>query len=212
MPFTYAPEVFDVKDIASAKQIILTPEGSTTEERWRLETPYLADLIAKALRITPGSVVLDYGCGIGRVSKALIERFQCAVVGVDISPSMIAQSYLYVQSEHFFACPHYMLSAMIERGMRFDCAFAVWVLQHSPMPERDIAIIKGALTQGARFFVLNNISRAVPTRERPWVNDGVDIKAMLSKDFRLKEEGSLPSEVTTPSLHRNTFWASFKKR
>jgi hypothetical protein len=48
-------------------------------ERWATETPYLADRIGTALGITATSMILD--CGIGRISKALIERFQCRVVG-----------------------------------------------------------------------------------------------------------------------------------
>jgi hypothetical protein len=47
MPFTYNPTVFQVNNLAGAMSIILTPEGSTTAQRWETETPYLADLIAE---------------------------------------------------------------------------------------------------------------------------------------------------------------------
>ena len=50
MLLTYHPGVFDVNDIAQAMGIILTPEGSTTEERWQTETPYVADLIEASKR------------------------------------------------------------------------------------------------------------------------------------------------------------------
>jgi|HubBroStandDraft_6_1064221.scaffolds.fasta_scaffold977435_2 SAM-dependent methyltransferase len=206
---TFAPEIFDVSDIASAKRIILTPNGSTTEERWVRETPYLADLIGKALGITTASLILDYGCGIGRLSKALIERFQCRIVGVDISPSMMTLSHVYVQSDKFFSCSGAMLSTMVERGVRFDGAFSVWVLQHSPWPDQDIALIKRALSRRSSCFVLNSKGRYVPTRECPWVNDGIDVKAMLSQAFRLREEGLLPRDVTAQSTHENSFWATF---
>src|SRR5258706_10939744 len=52
----------------------MTPEGATTAERWENETPYLADLIAEQFDITADSLLLDYGCGIGRMSHELIKR------------------------------------------------------------------------------------------------------------------------------------------
>jgi tRNA1(Val) A37 N6-methylase TrmN6 len=81
---TYFPLVFDASNLDQAKKIILTPEGSTTEHRRETETPYLAELIK------PGSasLILDYGCGIGRISKAFIERHGSSIVGLDINKNM----------------------------------------------------------------------------------------------------------------------------
>ena len=76
MPLTYHPAVFHVNDIAQAMAVIMTPEGSTTAERWEIETPYLADLIAQELTITPDTLLLDYGCGIGRLAYELIQAPQ----------------------------------------------------------------------------------------------------------------------------------------
>ena len=59
MLLTYHPGVFDVNDIAQAMRIILTPEGSTTEERWQTETPYVADLIEASIEIIVFVVVLQ---------------------------------------------------------------------------------------------------------------------------------------------------------
>jgi hypothetical protein len=44
---TYEPRVFDALSIAQAKRIILTPEGSTTDERRAKETSCLAELVAR---------------------------------------------------------------------------------------------------------------------------------------------------------------------
>lgn len=42
----YRPEVFSVNNLHEAQQIILTPEkGTSTEERWEKETPFLSDAI-----------------------------------------------------------------------------------------------------------------------------------------------------------------------
>ena len=86
----YDASVFDVATIEAAKRIILTPENSTTQERWAAETPYLTDLITKHIVLDRDTTVLDYGCGVGRMAKALIDRARCKVVAADFSASMRA--------------------------------------------------------------------------------------------------------------------------
>ena len=93
-----------MRTVAEAKRIILTPEGQSSEQRWQRETPLLVALIERGCEINEHSWVLDYGCGIGRLAKTLIERHDCRVVGVDISPSMRALAANYVNSPRFLAC------------------------------------------------------------------------------------------------------------
>src|SRR3954453_18577536 len=96
---TYDPRLFNVNDIAQAMAVIMTPEGSTTAERWEIETPYLADRIAQEITIPPDTLWPDYGCGVGRLAHELIKRHNCRVGGVDISPSMRALSVVYTRSD-----------------------------------------------------------------------------------------------------------------
>jgi cyclopropane fatty-acyl-phospholipid synthase-like methyltransferase len=48
-------------------------------------------------------VVLDYGCGIGRLAKAMIDASGCSVVGLDTSPEMRKLADDYVGSDRFIA-------------------------------------------------------------------------------------------------------------
>ncbi|MGB9365765.1 MAG: class I SAM-dependent methyltransferase [Xanthobacteraceae bacterium] len=210
MPLTYHPAVFHVNDIAQAMAVIMTPEGSTTAERWEIETPYLADLIAQELTITPDTLLLDYGCGIGRLAYELIQRHNCRVVGVDISPSMRALSVVYTRSDRFMSCSHDMLEGLVARGLRFDAALSLWVLQHCATPAQDIARIRTAIQPDGQLFVVNGVFRSVPTLESGWVNDGLDVKAMLAAEFPLVREGKLAREKTTASLAAHAFWASYR--
>ncbi|MEJ0071118.1 MAG: class I SAM-dependent methyltransferase, partial [Pseudomonadota bacterium] len=155
MPLTYNPHIFDVATIDDAMRIILTPEGVPTEQRWAVETPYFAELIARSFPLTSDSILLDFGCGIGRLAKELILRHQCRVVGVDISPSMRALAEIYVDSDRFFSCPPAMLETLIDRGLRFDLALAIWVLQHSWQPQDDIDLIAEAIAPSGGLFVVN---------------------------------------------------------
>lgn len=177
----YNSAVFDVSDIQHAKSVILTREGErSTDDRWRAETPYLLSLIDQHLGISSDSVVLDYGCGIGRMSKAMIEKYGCRVVGVDISPSMRALAAAYVSSDKFFACAPEMLSL----GIKFDEAIAVWVLQHCNQVEEDVARIHKSMNPGGGLFVVNDRNRLVPTNARGgWANDGKNVREILKKSF-----------------------------
>jgi hypothetical protein len=105
-----------------------------------------------------------------------------------------------------------MLDGLIARGMRFDAALAIWVLQHCADPAGDIARLRGGLNSGGSLFVANAIGRSVPTVEKGWLNDGLDVKAMLAAEFDLRQEGGLALEKTTEVLAAGTYWASFRQR
>ena len=65
---------------------------------------------------------------------------------------------------------------------------------------------------GAPFFVLNNIYRAVPTKELAWVNDGIDIKATLALAFAMEQDGAPPEDKTPRDLCDIIFWGLFRKK
>jgi len=195
---TYNPEIFAVGNLAQAKAIILTDEeGVDSGTRWQHETPYLAELIGEYLAPKPGQVVVDYGCGIGRLAKEMIGRFGCSVIGVDISAEMRGLAAGYVGSEKFFACAPAMLDALVARGVRADAAISIWVLQHCYAPADDVERLRGALVHSGRLLVVNNRARAVPTVEANWVHDGIDIRQMLEGRFKPQHHGLLdPARVT----------------
>jgi SAM-dependent methyltransferase len=207
MALTYDPSVFAVSDIDAAKQIILTHEDSSTAERWAKETPYLADLIEQQLEVNPGTLLLDYGSGIGRIAKALIERQDCRVIGVDISPHMRSLGLAYVRSDRYAVCSPDMLVALVGSGLRFDAAISVWVLQHCARPEADIGLLAAAMRPGAPAFIVNNVGRAVPTVEDGWIDDGIDVSALLAETFEVEARGRLDAAFTTREVARHTFWA-----
>jgi hypothetical protein len=79
-------------------------------------------------------------------------------------------------------------------------------------PAEDIKMIQRVLKPDARLFVVNATYRVVPALEQPWVNDGIDIKQMLSAAFALEQEGQLLPDKIPDSLAAVTFWASFSNR
>jgi SAM-dependent methyltransferase len=209
---TYNPDVFSVGSLADAKAIILTDEeGVDSGTRWESETPYLAELISAEIAPKAEQLVIDYGCGIGRLSKLMIEQFGCTVIGVDISANMRALAASYVGSDRFFACAPAMLDDLLARGVRADAAIAVWVLQHCFAPTEDIERLRAALVHRGRLFVVNNKDRAVPTMESAWVHDGIDIRQALEARFKARRVGTLDPARVGQAVTDFSFTATYTR-
>jgi SAM-dependent methyltransferase len=132
MAARYFPEIFHAADALSARDIILTNEGpgADTETRWACETPYVLDLLRGQMPLAPDSLILDYGCGIGRMAKAMIDATGCSVIGLDVSPSMRALAVDYVASDRFVAVSPGQFDRLVQAGLLVDATIAIWVLQH----------------------------------------------------------------------------------
>lgn len=208
----YTPGIFETSDAAAAKAIILTPEtGTTTEERWRVETPYLAAQMTQRFDLNRNALVLDYGCGIGRLAKALIDATGCFVIGVDIAQRMREMAPVYVASPRFTVVSPEGLDMLIERGLQCDGGFASWVLQHCLDVEQDVTRIADALGPMARFFMVNNLGRAVPTN-LGWFNDGKSVEALLVARFDALERYPFPAGISAPELTANSALSWWRRK
>ena len=204
----YNPSVFNVASQEHAKAIILTADGTRTpEQRWEIETPWIMGLLREHFP-KDGSSVLDFGCGIGRLSKPLISDRAFTSLGVDISASMRALAVEYVKSPVFLCCAPEPATQMITWGARCDYALATWALQHSANPLTDIAMLHLAIRPGGRLFVLNANMRFVPTGVG-WVDDGKDVWGMFTEGWRC-----IARELPDPSIVSSNppaEWAIFER-
>jgi SAM-dependent methyltransferase len=182
------------------------------DDRWTSETAYTVELIARTLAPVARETVLDYGCGAGRVSKALVNAFGCSVVGADQSPSMMLLAERYVGHTRFRAVYH----ASVGRGAwcdRCDAAVCIFVLQHSICPDEDVRRIHAALRVGGKLLVINEEGRFVPTIERGFINDGVEVRDDLVKVFgQPSEYGRLDPTRVDPRFSKRTWWSVYCKK
>lgn len=209
MEAAYNPAVFDVGTLDQAKRIILTPQaGLSTGQRWETETPYLLGLIDTVVDLDEDSVVLDYGCGVGRMSKALIEKHSCLVIGVDISPSMRALAAAYVSSPRFLACAP---EALAQLGIKANLALAIWVLQHCNDVSIDIDRIRLALNRKGTLFLVNDKRRIVPTMSG-WASDGESVPDLLSRNFKGGQPQDLDPAVLGQPVCDTSYWATYRPK
>ena len=82
------------------------------------------------------SIVLDFGCGLGRLSRALTSYFG-RVVGLDVSPSMIEQAKA-IHGDHWDHLEFYVSTEddlSIFEENHFSCIYSSIVLQYIPKPD-----------------------------------------------------------------------------
>lgn len=172
----YIKEVFDVGTFEHAKHVVLTSDPNDPE-KFQRETNFLVDTIKAQdfISLTENSTVLDFGCGMGRVAKELIKTFNCKVIGLDISPSMLQYAKLYAASlTKFEGTQQYSVPESV------DIALSILVLQHAENPAKEIDNIISVLKPGGIFILLNENKRFVPgdvdkNRFVVWKDDNFDV-------------------------------------
>ncbi len=199
----YDPTVFNVGSQAEAKAIILTPEaGMSPEERWERETP---DIIRRLKEAAPEARRwLDYGCGIGRLAKPLIDEGH-TVVGVDFSADMRRLAKKYAQGIEVLDPIGF--DWYLAKAEPFDAAYAVWALQHIPKIDEACGLIYSALKPGGILCLVNRIERVLPTTQG-WMPDGKDVPSALEKaGFTKKTFVPLPG----PLYADGSIWSEWVK-
>lgn len=204
----YDPKRFDVRSIPQAMSIILTPEDSTTEHRWATETPYFSEMICHQLDLKAQHKVLDFGCGIGRISKQLIRRSGCSVVGVDTSVGMRSLAPAYVLDKRFMACAPEMLPVIAKA----DFAISVWTMQHIADLRGAIDVVNNHLMSYGKLFVIEMNGRSLPAPDGKWYDDKQDTRELLCARFNEVMFGTLDPEKTTPKTCQRSFWGVYERR
>lgn len=173
----YITQTFDVVTFDQAKNVVLSTDPKDPEKFDR-ETNFLVDVIKRQNIITQDSQVLDFGCGMGRVSKQIIKQFNCSVYGMDISPSMKRFAWIYVSEPNKF-------KLIDSFPTNVDVVLSILVLQHVENPQREIDNLINSLKPNGYLVLLNEQKRMIPTGVKngyiDWSDDGFDVQSELSK-------------------------------
>lgn len=185
----YFKQVFDVVTLPQAKHVVLTSDPNNPN-KFEEETEFFVRTLEDLKIIDSNSMILDFGCGMGRLSKSIVEKFSCSVIGTDISPSMRAFAMLYVSNPSKF-----VVLESYDEPETIDVCVASLVLQHVENPEKEIKTIACNLRKSGYLVLLNEDVRFVPSGvDRNnfviWKDDGFDIHKEISK--YLKEKQRIP--------------------
>lgn len=199
----YVKETFDVSSLEQAKHVVLSsdPDDPTKFER---ETAFLVDYIQEQHIVTEQTTVLDFGCGMGRVSKELVSRFNCNVFGVDISETMLLFANQYVDNKTKFNTFNYYTTPN-----SIDVCVSALVLQHVENPKKEIDNIHSALKNDGYFVLLNEPGRWVPVGLDKnnyviWDDDKFDVFSYVEEKFIQVSE--------IPYINKNLTLKTYRKQ
>jgi SAM-dependent methyltransferase len=193
--------LFNPRDFTDGQhQVVGHCNGYTMEERWKEETPLFKDIIIDQLK--GNEVVLDYGCGVGRLAKELLlELPMLEIVGVDTSAEMRKLAEEYVGSDRFST------KSPEELGNdKFDFTYCVYVLQHIS-PEFIDNAIKQVAESSDNLLLVNSVARMYASPQG-FVNDGYDVLGEVAKYFGKAEWAIPPYDLINNPLIRKMFMGS----
>jgi SAM-dependent methyltransferase len=153
--------------------------GLPTDDRWREETAVFTDIIVPRLkelhytiRLEGIDYALDYGCGGGRLTKAVMDAYpEIKIIAVDQSENMLSQAKTYCAEHVRSGRVTFITPAELDASdKKFQFGWCVYVLQH--VPAWDLrATCKRIGEKCERLLFVNSLSRmAVPE----FKNDGAD--------------------------------------
>lgn len=178
----YDYKFFDPPNVEDAKKIILTDDA--IPDQWETETEWTMNFFRKFNLFNEDSVVLDWGCGIGRLAKPIIEEFNCKVVGVDFQPNMLKYAIEYVDHPNFTAINNAEFSQLPDDY--FTVGIAVWALQHTLDTKKIIKNIRKKLKFNSKFCVFDANTKSwpvLPINQSQTTNEDVLLTVTVANDI-----------------------------
>ncbi len=117
---------------------------------------YKLAAVVTLARVTPGARVLDIACGTGVLFDELLSRNPASVLGVDLSPNMIAQARQKRRDPRLQTLAADLFDVE-ETG--FDTAIIYSAYPHFPDKQRLAQKVRAMLAPGGRFLIAHSEGR-----------------------------------------------------
>lgn len=142
---------------------------------WAEQTAQVMATLARHNVLQNGDNVLDYGCGVGRVAKAVSDKYNVTITAADRSAKMREHA------KHYLAGQPRITLCSGEEALRvpvlFEAVLAVEVFQHIPMNVLPgvVRALTARLVPGCLLFVYGNELLDVGQRGMPGVTPVRDV-------------------------------------
>lgn len=207
MPRFAYREVWD-RSASSLADARVAVAGYVDEDEWNRSGESTAERIASCTRITTDDVVLEIGCGAGRVGAKLAPRCR-TWIGADVSPNMLAFARAALQqaghrNAQFVPLNGFDLAAIPDSSV--DVVYCTAVFMHLDEWERYGYIVEArrVLRPGGRLYVDNfdlgsemgwelfqGMARLDPARRPPNVS-----KSSTGEELRIYAERAAFTNIT----------------
>ena len=180
--------LFKPRCLEEAKEMVVgSCNGVSAEARWELETPLFAKAIKRQIEKIGATEIVDYGCGCGRLAKAVIDdNPYIHLTGVDASQEFLQSAREYVSNERFIGIrPKYVKESQI--------IYSTYVFQHIPAIELRDALYRIWESIGEHGLFINCCSyyrMAMNFKTNTFFDDsclGVDLEAEFARMFDIVE-------------------------
>ncbi len=188
---------------AARRSVIDLCNNIPFETRWEQETPVFAQAILRHV-MPEDKRLLDYGTGVGRLAKAILERQpNIEILGVDDSPVQLEHARRYVNN------PRFQPILPQQCHNQVNLVYCVYVLQHIPAISLREALSRMHywLRPGGTFIVCTSYSRMAPRFDNccSFFDDGilgVAIRAEIERLFEPQGDLFLPEELQQNDIVR----------
>ena len=119
----------------------------------------LIEHLARLANITPGSRLLDIGCGFGGTSLYLARQYGVSATGVTISPVQVEMANLAATKANLDAQFHLMDAEAMQFDNRFDLLWSVESVSHYHDPKKFFASAVKFLKPGGTFALTDWFQR-----------------------------------------------------
>lgn len=176
----------------------LTPERiQELRGSGRREAQLIDDFEARSGYAGARGVCVELGCGVGRITRYLAERFE-RVVAVDISPGNLELCAQYMAEDGAHNVETRLVSSFTDFDAlpEYDALFSVIVLQHNPPPIQKL-ILRSLFSRAKPGAV---VLFQLPTHIPDYTFDADEYLAQPDQEIEMH---ALPTAVVLEELRRN---------
>lgn len=206
----FFPKYWASDSVEQSRHIVLDYEAYDFESRWANETKFTMELISRYTNINSNSTVLDYGSGVGRLSKAIVERFDCHVDGYEPAEDLRKHSVEYVNNSKF---------STVSDPKSYDLIVCAWVALLIHDLDELYELFSSLLNPEGKVLVIDYNHQLL-------TDDGVEytrvtnnaVKSKLEQHFNIVSAGKVPDAFINREWTKahtfdwdDTFWAFGEK-